>query len=151
MRALGSRTLRPTRPEIKTDADALLQSVRSGVTRNAKDFQGNGLYGALEICRVGGGRFSLNAGNGTLFSAKQSVTARNDIVPFCGTTVDAVIDFVEPLLLEKALAIDGRVHKSVDYIELRYERDGLGGVPFKLDEQALSSPVVLRTETAFVV
>lgn len=41
-------------------------------------------------------------------------------------------------MLEKALAIDGKVHKPVDYIELQYEQDGLKAVPFKLDEQALS-------------
>lgn len=131
-------SLRPTRTEIRTDADALMQSVRSGVTRNPKDFQGNGLYGTLEICRVGGGKFSVNAGNGILFSVNETVTARNDQIRFCGTTVDAVIDFSEPSLLEKALAIDGKVHKPIDYIELQYEQDGLKAVPFKLDEQALS-------------
>ena len=56
----------------------------------------------------------------------------------CGTTIDAVIDFSDPQLLERALAIDGRVHKPVDYIELRYEQDGLTAVQFKLDEQATS-------------
>lgn len=131
-------TLRTSVPDIRDDADALMQSVRSGVTRSAQDFQGNGLYGTLEICRVGGGKFSLNAGKGLLYSVNKTVSARNDNVPFCGTTVDAVIDFSEPALLEKALAIDGRVHKPVDYIELRYEQDGLRSVPFKLDEQALS-------------
>ncbi len=132
------RTLRPTRPEIKSDADSLLASVRSGVTRNAVDFQGNGLYGTLEICRAGGGRFSMNAGNGVLFTTGQTVTSRNEAVPFCGTTVDALIDFSEPALLERALAIDGRVHRPVDYIELRYEQNDLRFVPFVLAEQAPS-------------
>lgn len=131
-------TLRAARSGIETDADALVQSVRSGVTRNPVDFQGNGLYGTFEICRVGGGRFSLNAGHGALFSVNQAVEARNEIIDLCGTTVDAVIDFSEPQLLERALAIDGRVHKPVDYIELRYEQDGLHAVPFKLQEQAHS-------------
>ena len=131
-------TLRSARPAIETDADALVQSVRSGVTRNSVDFQGNGLYGTFEICRVGGGRFSLNAGHGALFSMKQSVEARNEVIDLCGTTVDAIIDFSEPHLLERALAIDGRVHKPVDYIELRYEQDGLHAVPFRLQDQAVS-------------
>lgn len=131
-------TLRAARAGIETDADALVQSVRSGVTRNPVDFQGNGLYGTLEICRVGGGRFSLNAGRGALFSINKSVEVRNEIVDICGTTVDAIIDFSEPQLLERALAIDGRVHKPVDYIELQYEQDGLQAVPFKLEEQASS-------------
>ncbi len=131
-------TLRTTRSGMKTDADALLQSVRSGVTRNAELFQGNGLYGSLEICRVGGGRFSLNSGSGALFSINKAVEARNELIDHCGTTVDAIIDFSEPQLLERALAIDGRVHKPVDYIELKYEQDGLQAVPFKLDEQATS-------------
>ena len=131
-------TLRTTRPGLATDADALLQSVRSGVTRNADAFQGNGLYGSLEICRVGGGKFSLNSGMGALFSINESVEARNELIDYCGTTVDAIIDFSDPQLLERALAIDGRVHKPVDYIELKYEQDGMHAVPFKLDEQATS-------------
>lgn len=132
------RTLRSARSELRTDADALLASVKSGVTRNAKDFQGNGLYGTFEICRAGGGKFSMNAGTGAMFNSGQSITSRNETIPFCGTTVDALIDFSEPMLLQKALAINGAVHKPVDYIELRYEQDDLKSVPFKLTEQAPS-------------
>lgn len=132
------KTLRAARPDIKSDTDALLASVKSGVTRNATDFQGNGLYGTLEICRAGGGKFSMNAGNGVLFTSGQSVTSRKELVPFCGTTVDALIDFSEPALLERALAIDGSIHRPVDYIELRYEQDDLKAIPFKLIEQAPS-------------
>lgn len=132
------RTLRAVKSEIETDADALLQSVRSGVTRNPPEFQGNGLYGTLEICRVGGGRFSLNAGNGALICANASVSARNESIPFSGTTVDALIDFSEPALLEKALMIDGKVHKPVDYIELSYEQEGQNFIPYSLNEQASS-------------
>ena len=51
------QTLRTALPQIPSDADALLEAVKSGITRNAKDFQGNGLYGTLEICRIGGGKF----------------------------------------------------------------------------------------------
>jgi len=131
-------TLRSAKPHIDNDVDALLESVKSGVTRNAIDFQGNGLYGTLEICRVGGGKFSLNAGNAALICAHETVSARREAVPFSGTTVDALIDFSEPSLLERALAIDGRVHDPVDYIELRYEQDDLRSIPFKLGEQAFS-------------
>lgn len=131
-------TLRTARPDISNDADALLQSVKSGVTRNATDFQGNGLYGTLEICRVGGGKFSLNAGHSALICINDSVSARNEKVPFSGTSVDALIDFSDSALLERALAIDGRVHAPVDYIELRYEQDDLRSIPFKLDDQSFS-------------
>lgn len=131
-------TLRAAKPEIDNDVDALLESVKSGVTRNAVDFQGNGLYGTFEICRVGGGKFSLNAGNAALICSRGAVSAWRESVPFTGTTVDALIDFSEPALLERALAIDGRVHQPVDYIELRYEQDDLRSIPFKLNEQAFS-------------
>lgn len=132
------KTLREAKPEIPSDVDALLQAVRSGVTRNAVDFQGNGLYGTLEICRAGGGRFTMNAGHAALICANGAVQARNEVIPFLGTTIDAHIDFSEPALLEKALAIDGVVHKTVDYIELKYEQDNLRTIPFKVKEQALS-------------
>lgn len=131
-------TLRNARPEIPSDVDALLQSVKSGVTRSAEEFQGNGLYGTLEICRVGGGKFSLNAGNAFLLCAQDAVVARSDVIPFVGTTVDALIDFSEPSLLERALAINGKVHEPVDYIELRYEQDDLRSIPFRLEGQAYS-------------
>lgn len=131
-------TLRTGKPEIDNDVDALLESVKSGVTRNAVDYQGNGLYGTLEICRVGGGKFSLNAGNAALICSHETVSARRESVPFTGTTVDAFIDFSKPLLLEHALAIDGRIHRPVDYIEQRYEQDDLQSIPFKLTEQAFS-------------
>jgi anti-sigma regulatory factor (Ser/Thr protein kinase) len=132
-------TLRNARPEIVSDADALMEAVKSGVTRDARDFQGNGLYGTLEICRVSNGRFSLNGGNGVLLrSVDGVVTARNESVPFNGTSVDAVIDFSEPALLERALAIEGRIHRPVDYIELNYEQDELGSIPFSLTEHSFS-------------
>lgn len=131
-------TLRAAKPSIENDVDALLESVKSGVTRNAVDYQGNGLYGTLEICRVGGGKFSLNAGNAALICAHETVTARRESVPFTGTTIDALIDFSKPALLEDALAINGRIHEPVDYIELQYEQDDLRFIPFKLNEQAFS-------------
>jgi hypothetical protein len=133
-----AQTLRAAKPEIRDDIDALMQSVRSGVTRNAKDFQGNGLYGTLEICRAGGGRFTLNAGNAALICMNGTVNAKYEPIPFVGTTIDAHIDFSEPSLLEKALAINGVVHKPVDYIEVRYEQDDLRTIPFKVTEQAIS-------------
>jgi hypothetical protein len=132
-------SLRQARPEILTDADALMEAVKSGVTRNSKDYQGNGLYGTLEICRVSKGRFSINSGNGLLLRSNDGVViARSESVPFNGTSVDAVIDFSEPALLVRALAIDGKVHQPVDYIEMKYERDDLNSILFNLDEQSLS-------------
>lgn len=131
-------TLRAARPEIENDVDALLEAVKSGVTRNATEFQGNGLYGTLEICRVGGGKFSINAGNAALICAPHGVGARNEAVPFCGTTVDAQIDFGEPELLERALAIDGKVRRPIDFIELRYEQDDLRAIHFRLEDQTRS-------------
>ncbi|MBK7991502.1 MAG: STAS-like domain-containing protein [Comamonadaceae bacterium] len=47
-------------------------------------------------------------------------------------------DSSEPALLEKALAIDGVVHKPVDYIGLHYEQEDLRAIPFKVKEQAIS-------------
>lgn len=132
------QTLRSSRQNINSDVDALMEAVKSGVTRNATDFQGNGLYGTLEICRAGGGKFSLNAGHGALICNRDVVNTKNEAIPFTGTCVDALIDFSEPLLLEKALAIDGKVHTPVDYIELRYEQDDLKLIEFKLNDQSFS-------------
>lgn len=131
-------TLRLAKPAIRDDLDALMQSVRSGVTRNSTEFQGNGLYGTLEICRAGGGKFTLNAGNAALICMNGTVNAKNETIPFIGTTIDALIDFSDSQLLEKALSFNGVIHRPVDYIELRYEQDGLQSIPFKVNEQAIS-------------
>lgn len=133
-----AQTLREAKPEISSDINALLESVQSGVTRNAIDYQGNGLYGTLEICRAGKGRFSLNAGHAALICANGTVQAKAESIPFSGTTVDAHIDFSEPHLLEKALSINGIIHKPVDYIENKYEQDDLRYIVFKVNEQTTS-------------
>lgn len=133
-----AQTLREAKPKISSDIDALMQSVRSGVTRNAVDYQGNGLYGTLEICRAGKGRFTLNAGHAALICVNGMVNAKAESTPFIGTTVDAHIDFSEPQLLEKALSINGIVHKPVDYIENKYEQDDLRNILFRVSEQAIS-------------
>lgn len=131
-------SLREARPEIIDDADALMRSVESGVTRNERDFQGNGLYGTMEMCRVAKGKFSLNAGNGAFILNGGVSTAKNENIPFTGTTVDANINFSDPSLLEKALSINGRIHRPVDYIEMQYEQVNSDDINFKLDEHAYS-------------
>ena len=41
-------------------------------------------------------------------------------------------------MLERALSIDGKYHTPTDFIELRYEEDGLQNIHFSLEEQAPS-------------
>ena len=130
-------SLRALNPQL-SDIDALMEAVKSGITRNAKEFQGNGLYGTLEICRAGGGKFSLNSGYGALLCQDGSVATKAEKIPFSGTCIDAHIDFSEPHLLEKALSINGKIHKPVDYIELKYEQDDLKNIILKLSEQGYS-------------
>lgn len=98
-------TLRTTRSSLVADRDALLQAVRFGVSRKEDAFQGIGLYGSLEVCRVGRGRFSLNSGTGALFLTNKSIEARHELIDYRGTTVGAIVDFSEPRLLERALAV----------------------------------------------
>ena len=127
-------TLREAYPSIQTDMDALMESVKSGVTRNKTDFQGNGLYGTLEVCRVGGGRFILNSGYASL-KADASVNTKFEKIPFSGTTIDALVDFSSPELLIKALMINGRETPPADYIEYYYEQDGLQEINFILNNE----------------
>ena len=112
-------TLGSTLPNPGSDRDVLLASVEEGVTRNAVDFQGNGLFGALQICRASKGIFAINSGGAYLNAVRGAKPlAENTGIRSGITSIDATIDFSNPNLLEKALVFRGRKHTPVDYIDL---------------------------------
>jgi anti-sigma regulatory factor (Ser/Thr protein kinase) len=116
-------TLRPSHPELTSDAAALERAIREGVTRDSDVGQGNGLYGSYQICSHSIGSFHLESGYGKLtFTERQGLRVTTERVPFNGTLVVAQINFSDPRLLAEALRFGGRQHIPVDFVETNYEQ-----------------------------
>lgn len=115
-------TLRPTHPELDSDAAALDRAIREGVTRDKKIGQGNGLFGSYEICSHSNGFFQVESGHGKLvFTERDGLHVSTERVPYEGTLVVAEINFSVPHLLEEALRFGGERHTPVDFVENTYE------------------------------
>lgn len=132
-------TLRATHPLLSSDAAALEQAIREGVTRDKNVGQGNGLFGSYQICSHSNGFFQLESGFGKLmFTDRDGLRIGTERVPYEGTLVAAQIDFSVPRLLEEALSFGGKVYQRTDYVELRYEQHGSEDLVFKLVEESPS-------------
>ena len=132
-------TLRGSRLQIASDADALDQAIREGVTRDPAFGQGNGLFGSYQICSHSKGFFQLESGHGKLvFTERAGLHISTEKIPFDGTLVAAQVDFSVPDLLAEALKFGGRPHSPTDFVELHYEQDGGQPVLFVLKDEAPS-------------
>lgn len=132
-------TLRSTHPLLSSDAAALEQAIREGVTRDKSVGQGNGLFGSYQICSHSNGFFQLESGYGKLmFTDRDGLRIGTERVPYEGTLVAAQIDFSVPRLLEEALSFGGKVYQRTDYVELRYEQHGSEDLVFKVAEESPS-------------
>lgn len=133
------QTLRQTHPDLTTDAAALDQAIREGVTRDKSVGQGNGLFGSYQICSHSKGFFQVESGYGKLmFTERRGLHISTEKVPFEGTLVAAQIDFSVPHLLEEALKFDGKAHTPADFVELHYEKHDRGEVLFLMKDEASS-------------
>jgi anti-sigma regulatory factor (Ser/Thr protein kinase) len=131
-------TLRPSHPELTSDAEALENAIREGVTRDVNIGQGNGLYGSYQVCSHSMGSFHLESGRGKLmFSERVGLRVTTERVPFEGTLVVARITFSDPQLLAEALRFGGKQHIPMDFVELVYEQHPREEVRF-----------VMRTESS---
>ena len=130
-------TLRASFPEITSDAEALEQAIREGVTRDKAIGQGNGLFGSYQICSHSNGLFQVESGHAKLaFRASSGLHVSTEKVPYEGTLIAAQIDFSAPRLLEEALRFGGRVHTPADFVELHYEQSESAVVFMMRDESA---------------
>lgn len=132
-------TLRATHQGLTSDAAALEQAIREGVTRDKNVGQGNGLFGSYQICSHSNGFFQVESGYGKLmFTEREGLRIATERIPYEGTLVAAQIDFSVPRLLEEALSFGGKVHQPTDYVELRYEQHDTEDLLFKLVEESPS-------------
>jgi len=132
-------TLRPSHPELTSDAAALERAIREGVTRDSDVGQGNGLYGSYQICSHSKGSFHLESGYGKLaFTEPLGLRVTTERVPFNGTLVVAQINFSDPRLLAEALSFGGRQHIPTDFVEMTYEQHDRPEVLFLMRNETTS-------------
>lgn len=131
-------TLRQMRSDL-SDAAALEQSIKEGVTRDKRVGQGNGLFGTYQICSHSKGYFQLESFWGKLaFSERYGLRVATEKIPFEGTLVDAQINLAVPDLLREALRFGGAPHIPVDFVELQYEQAGRDEIVFVVRSEAES-------------
>lgn len=132
-------TLRETRRELTSDAEALQHAIREGVTRDKAIGQGNGLFGSYQICSHSKGFFQVESGYGKLvFTDRSGLRVTTEKVPFEGTLVAAQIDFSVPHLLEESLRFGGKSHTPLDYVETHYELHHEEAVRFVMKDESPS-------------
>jgi len=131
-----STSLKQGHPNIKSDTEALYESIKEGVTRDKRVGQGNGLFGTYSVCCKSNGEFQIESGNATLiYNRKSQLNISNRTVPFCGTLISATVDFSDPELLQDALQFEGKVFRPIDYIETKYESEF---IIFSLKDECVS-------------
>jgi len=131
-------TLRQGHPELHGDTEALDKAIREGVTRDKEIGQGNGLFGTLKVTEVSNGYLHVHSGFARLDYEDHELHIRSEQVPVVGTLVVACMDTSNPTALGEALKFEGRKHKPVDYIELKYETENAGELLFPLAREAAS-------------
>ena len=141
-------SLREGHPGLRTDAQAIGEAMKAGVTRNPDAGQGNGIAGALRIATMSGGAFEITSGLAQIVvrtgqrddnSDSQSdaqVYERRERQRFWGTVVYAEIGLVGSFHLSEALGFSGEPYQPVDIIELQYETESGDAVVLRLREES---------------
>lgn len=133
---LGS--LREGYPLLRTDAQAIGEAVKAGVTRNPDAGQGNGLAGTLRIATMSGGTFEIGSGLAylTVQGADSRRYDRKAPQRIDGTIVYAEIGLDANFHLADALGFSGKPYQTVDIIDLKYQTDQGDATRLRLSEES---------------
>ncbi len=130
-------SLRPSKPELLSDQEALDAAIREGVTRDKSVGQGNGLYGTWQVSKKSKGSFRILSGLAELNSTeKDGLKIDRRETPMTGTLIACRIGYSDDLDLENELIISGKPHVPTDYIETHFSTDDNGAVVFDLFEES---------------
>jgi anti-sigma regulatory factor (Ser/Thr protein kinase) len=114
------QTLKNKISDIDTDIKALMASIREGITSG--NGQGNGLFGAFNVCRESRGIFVIDSNTTILtYNERDGLHVKSNKIPIIGTTICAIINCNVENLLERALIFNNKIHYPIDYIENYYE------------------------------
>ena len=125
-------------PYLKTDAQAIGEAVKAGVTRNPEAGQGNGIAGTLRIAMMSEGMFEITSGLASLVirDGQPRTHKRREQHRFSGTIVYAELGLDAHFHLSEALGFSGEPHQPTDIIELLYETESGDAVVLKLHEES---------------
>lgn len=140
-------SLREGHPDLRTDAQALGEAMKAGVTRDPDAGQGNGIAGALRIATMSGGRFEITSGLAQVVartdqtgdlpsSADARVHEREEPERFTGTVVYAELGLDVQFHLSEALGFSGEPHQPTDVIELQYETESGDALVLELRKES---------------
>ena len=141
-------SLREGHPDLRTDAQAIGEAIKAGVTRSADVGQGNGIAGALRISTMSKGSFQITSGLAQVvartdrkpedgdFGSDVQVYERRESQRFTGTVVYAEIGVDSRFHLSEALGFQGEPHQPTDIIELQYQTEEGDAVVLRLSEES---------------
>lgn len=134
------KSMRESRPEIRSDMNALQLAVREGETSDIRNGQGNGLHGSLEVSRVSNSHFHIHSGYARLdlWRAAEQHDAHEEAIPCNGTLVVGGIDLSVRDILRRALRFKDRPYEPVDAIELNYESGSAEEIELSVRDEVLS-------------
>lgn len=141
-------SLREGHPDLRTDAQAIGEAMKAGITRDPDAGQGNGIAGALRIATMSKGLFEITSGLAQIVirtdrtqeqpghQADAKVYERREPQRFQGTVVYAELGLDAQFDFSEALGFSGEPPEPVDIIELRYETERGDAVLLKLREES---------------
>jgi hypothetical protein len=116
-----------TRIGIREPAEAMIKSVKEGITSRIGENKGNGLYGTLSIARHSRtGHFNLDSSNQRLYwdRIREAAFVKSEGVYFPGTVVHWSVGVDDPDLIEKALVFEGKKYEiAFDYLDKKFSSD----------------------------
>lgn len=131
-------SLREGHRHLRTDAQAIAEAIKAGVTRDPEAGQGNGLAGSMRIATMSGGFMELTSGSAHLLV--RSDESRNDDVTskfrVQGTIAYVEISSRKSFHLAEALGLSGTPHQPVDIIETAYLTEHGDALILRLREEA---------------
>lgn len=109
-------------PTLRTDLQAIGEAIKSGVTRNPKFGQGNGLAGSLKITTLSGGSFDITSGTGRMYTTTDETKKIQSYDAYSGTIICGQIKMNKEFSISEALDF-GQTHPyvAVNIIDLQYE------------------------------
>ena len=130
--------LREGHPDLQTDAHAIGEAMKAGITRNPNAGQGNGIAGALRIATMSEGSFNIASGLAQVRvqAGETRNFKRRKPERFQGTVVYLELALDARFHLSEALGLGGDPHQPTDIIETAYQTDESDATVLKLCEES---------------
>ncbi|MBN9383570.1 MAG: DUF4325 domain-containing protein [Chitinophagaceae bacterium] len=128
-------------PKLETDIEAIVEAIKTGITRNRAHGMGNGLAGTHRITTMTGGSLDILSGSGRLTIA-ESATAphlQESTRGFKGTCVSGQIRISHDFSVSKALTFGTSPYVPYTIVDAKYELPTEEALLLKMDEQSMGT------------